>query len=102
MDKAFEIGRAAPRVDRLAREVEFHQIGRRDKPGRHAARQQKALGVLVVTPADMTKAVNDTLVVEDAVGGDEIVDQRRVCICHVILPTDVFRDPSGKQVAIPG
>ena len=33
----------------------------------------------------MPKPVDDALVVEDAVGGNEIVDQSRVCICHVSL-----------------
>jgi hypothetical protein len=50
--------------------------------------------------ADMAKAVHHTLVVKDAVGGNEIVDQSPVCICHV--SPRIFPEPSGKRVAAPG
>jgi hypothetical protein len=41
-------------------------------------RQQEMRRVLVMPNADVTEAVDDALLVEDAVAGDEIVDQRRV------------------------
>ncbi len=90
VDEALEIGRAALRIDRVAVEVEFHDVGRRNQPRRHAARQQKALRVLVVAGADMAEPVDHALVEENAVGGDDILDQRRVCIRHFIPPQPNF------------
>jgi hypothetical protein len=36
------------------------------------------LGVLVMTHADVAEAVDDPLIVEDAIGGDEVLGQRRI------------------------
>ena len=66
------------RVDRLAIAIELHDVGRGDEAGRHAARQEEMVRALVVAHADMAEAVDDALVVKDAVGGDEIFDQRRI------------------------
>src|SRR5712691_6912601 len=74
------------RIDRLALAVELHNVGRLDEARRHAARQEEMLGLLVVAHADMAKPIDNALVVEDAVGRDEILDQRRVgWLCRIHL-----------------
>ena len=78
VDEAFEIGGAPLRIDRLAARIELHDVGRLNEARRHAARQEEMVGALVVACADMAEAIDDTLVVEDAVGGDEVLDQRRI------------------------
>jgi len=45
-------------------------------------RQEEMLGALVVAHADMAEAIDNALVVKDAVGGDEILDQRRIRCWH--------------------
>src|SRR5271170_440249 len=77
VDETFEIGGAAPRIDRVAVEIEFHDITSGDQRWRHASRQQEAARVLVVPGTDMAKAVEYTLTCEDAIGGDEVLDQLR-------------------------
>ena len=75
VDKAFEIEGATLGVDRIAVAVEFHDVGRGRQARRHAPRQQEMLGILVMARTDVAEPVDHTLVVEDAIGGDEIVDQ---------------------------
>jgi len=75
MDVAFEIEGTPLRVDGIAVAVEFHDVIGGDEAGRHAARQQEVLRVLVVAHADMAEAVDHALVIEDSIGRDEIVDQ---------------------------
>ena len=43
--------------------------------GRHVAREQEAIGRLVVPDADMAEGVDHALVKQDAVGDDQIVEQ---------------------------
>src|SRR6266849_464374 len=78
MDEAFEIGGAPLGIDRLAVAIELHDVACLNQAGRHAARQEEMLGALVVAHADMAEAIDNALVVKDAVGGDEILDQRRI------------------------
>ncbi len=78
VDKSFEVDSAARLVDRIAVAVEFHDVGGGNQAGSHAARQQEMLGDFVVTHADMAEAVDDALIIEDAIGGDEVLDQRRI------------------------
>ena len=94
MDEAFEIGGASLRIDRLALAVELHDVGRLNQAGRHAARQEEMVGALVVAYADMAEAIDDALVVKNPVGGDEILDQRRIgglCRDHIGPATAVTR-----------
>jgi len=76
MDEAFLIDRAAAAVDGVAVEVELHDVLGHDAARRLGHRHQKAIRSCRVTRADMTETVDHALLVEDAVGGDEIVDQR--------------------------
>jgi hypothetical protein len=78
MDVAFEIDGTSLRADGVSVAVEFHDVSRRDEAGRHAARQQEVLWVLVVAHADVAKTIDHALVIEDAIGRDEIVDQGRI------------------------
>src|SRR5262249_6548791 len=61
VNEAFEIDRAALRVDGVAVAVKFHNVGRGHQTGRHAPRQKEMLGVLIVARADMAKAVDHAL-----------------------------------------
>jgi hypothetical protein len=65
-------------IDRLAVAIELHDVGHLDEAGHHAVRQEEMVGVLVVARADMAEAVDNAQVVEDAVGGGEILDQHRI------------------------
>ncbi len=78
VDKALQVAGAAARVDGVAVEIEFHDVGGGDQRRRHASRQQKAVRVPVVPGADMAKAVEHPLIGEDAIGGDKIADQLAV------------------------
>ena len=74
VDEALEIGRAAARIDRVAFEREFHDVGGLDAVGRARAREQIALRIVGMARADMAEGIDDRLAGEDAVGGDELFD----------------------------
>jgi hypothetical protein len=78
MDVAFEIDGTSLRVDGVAVAVKFHDVSRRDKARRHAARQQKVFRVLVMAHADVAKTIDHALLIENTIGRDEIVDQTRI------------------------
>ena len=69
---------AASRVERGAVLVEGDDVAAPHEAGSHVACEQEMPGRLVVPHADMDKAVDDPLVVEDSIGEDELVDQCRV------------------------
>src|SRR5262249_39524523 len=76
VDVALEIGFAAARVDRLAVQAGLH-----DGVAPHAvrpppARPREAGGPVRVTRADMAERIDHLLAREDAVGGDELFQQR--------------------------
>ena len=75
VDEALHIERSSPRLDRVAVEIELQDVVGRDQARSHAARQQKAPRVGLVPHADMAEAIDHALVGENAVGGDEIVDE---------------------------
>jgi hypothetical protein len=77
VDEALEIDGTAIVAEGSGVEIEGHDIRFRHQPGRHVAGQQEGVFALVVAHADMAEAVDDALVEQDAVGGDEILDQRR-------------------------
>ena len=76
MDEAFRIDRPVVLADDLAVHAECHDVGCFHQPRRARPRHQEALGVARIAPADVAVAVDDALVVEDAVADDEIVDHR--------------------------
>ena len=78
MDEALEIARPAARVDGGAVEVVLHDVGRRHQLGSDRARHQVAVGGFLVTHAHMAVPVDHALVGQDAVGGDQVLDQLRV------------------------
>src|SRR5438105_13705586 len=78
VNKSLKIDGPARRVDCIAVAVEFHDVGGGNQARRHAARQEEMLGVFVVTHADMAETVDDALIIKDAIGGDEVLDQRRI------------------------
>jgi len=49
----------------------------RDERRREIAREQKPVGVLRMTHADVTEAVDNSLVVENTISGNQVVQQRR-------------------------
>ena len=77
VDEALEIDAPARRVDRAAVEVERQDVGRRrPAPGAMLRASRKCSADAVMPDADVTEAVDDALVVEDAIGDRELVDQR--------------------------
>ena len=75
VDEALEIDGAAAGVERVAVEIVFDDVGRGDEAGRHVARQEKAVRVLVVADADMAERVEHALLEQDAVGDRQVLDQ---------------------------
>jgi hypothetical protein len=76
VDEALGIDRTAVVLDRLAVHAELHDVGGLDEPRRTRPRQQEAVRVARIARADVAVTVDDVLVVEDAVAGDEIGDHR--------------------------
>ena len=75
MDVAFGVEPAAVGRNRLAVEAVFQDIVGGDRAGRDIARQQKAIGALVMPHADMAECIDDALVEQNMIGGDEVIDQ---------------------------
>src|SRR5215510_9373610 len=75
VDEALEIRRPVARVDRIAFERELHDVVLLDALGRTRSRQQEALGIVGMARAHMPERVHDTLMREDAVGGDDLFEQ---------------------------
>ena len=76
MDEAFGVDRTIAPLDRLAVEVELHDVLGRHTAGRLGGRHEETIRSRGMPHADMAEAVDHALPVEDAVGGHEIVDQR--------------------------
>src|SRR5439155_12644258 len=72
VDESFQVWPAPARIDRTTLEVELHYVVGGHQTRRHAAGEQEAIRILVVAHADVTEAVDDALIEEDAVGRDQI------------------------------
>ncbi len=83
VDEALEEHGTALRVERRAVEIEFHDVARLDQARGHAAREPEAARIVGVAQADMTEPVEHALAEEDAIGRDEIGNERLV---HGHLP----------------
>ncbi len=89
MDRALAVHDAAALVDRVAVEVEFHDVVARHQFRAARARHEEAVGPLRMPQADMAEAVDHALVRQDPVGDHQILEmllQRR----HRFLPKRVF------------
>src|SRR6266446_2364426 len=75
VDEALEIGRAPARIDSGAVEGELHDVVRLDALRRPRPRQEEMLRIVGVAGADMPERVDDAFVGEDAVGGDDFIEQ---------------------------
>src|SRR5262249_44815612 len=76
VDETLRVDRSVAAVDRLRLEVELHDVRLADTARRERGRHQEAVLALGMADADMAEAVDHTLAVENAIGGDEIVDRR--------------------------
>jgi len=79
MDKAFDIGRETLglfRVGRLAVERVGEDVLGLDQLGRPRPRQQINIVVLGMAHADMAERIDDALVGQNVVGGDQLVYKR--------------------------
>src|SRR5689334_14351754 len=74
MDEALRIDRAIALVERLAVEIELHNVGPADTARRERRRHQKTVLALGMADADVAEAVDHALAVEDAIGSDQVVD----------------------------
>jgi len=68
VDEALGVERASLVLDRIAVEVEFHDVVCADQFGRARTRQQIAIGIAGMPHADMAPAIEYALVGENAVG----------------------------------
>src|SRR5688572_26331302 len=90
MDEALLI--ALPLVaHRTSFQVVLDEIARSDERRREVARQQKVVRILIVADADMAETVQDTLIGENAIANDEIVDELRAGSARASLTRDALR-----------
>jgi len=78
VDEAFEKHGSAAGIDRIAVEVELHDVVGRDQRRRERPRHQKMIGVGGMPRADMTKAVEHAELGEDAAADHDILAQRGI------------------------
>lgn len=78
MDEALQIDFAAARGQWVSVKIEFKNIIRGDKGGRQVSGQEKAINRLVVADADMAEGVDDTVIEENMVGQNQILDKRGI------------------------
>jgi hypothetical protein len=69
---------AAARVHRIGIEIELHDVGRRHVRRRHRPGDEVAVGICGMTDADVAIGVEHPLIGENAICGDQILDQPRV------------------------
>ena len=74
VDEAFQKQRPAVRIDGVAVEIEFHDVGGGDQRRRQRPRHQKAIWVGRMTRADMAEGVDHAEVGENAAAGHDILD----------------------------
>lgn len=77
MDEALGIERPGLRLDWLAGEVKFDHGLASDLRGCHACGHEEAILPLAVTGADVTVCIDDSLIEQDVIGYDEIVNEVR-------------------------
>src|SRR5262245_54956388 len=75
MDETLGVDRAAALVDRLALEVELHDVGLADTARRERGRHQETVLALGMAGADVAEPVDHALAVENAIGGYKVVDR---------------------------
>ena len=73
--KALQLPAAPFGIERRAVEVEGDDVVSPDETRRHVAREQEVPGRLVVPRTDVTKGVDDALLVQNAIGDDQLVDK---------------------------
>ena len=78
MDEALQIDSAAIGVERASIEIESDNIISRDETRCHIAREQKAIGMLVMPRADMAETIDHTLFEQNPVGGCQIRQQASI------------------------
>ena len=74
MDETLRVDRTVALVDRLAVEIELHDVGLADAARRERGRHQEPVLARGMADADVAEAVDDALAVENAIGSDEIVN----------------------------
>ena len=75
VNEAFEKHRPAAGIDRLAVEIEFHDVSGGDQRRRQRPRHQKMIWVGRMARADMAEGVDNAEVGENAAARHDIVDQ---------------------------
>src|SRR5450759_4357682 len=78
VDETLQIYLTIPLVDGVCIEIEFHDVIGRDKRRGKAARHQKSTFIFVVSYAYVSKTVHDTLLVENSVRDNEILNESRI------------------------
>ena len=78
VNEPLEVDAATFGVDRVAVEIEGKDVFAPDQTRRHVAREQEMIGRAVVTDAGVAESVDHALPVQNAVGGDQLVDERGV------------------------
>jgi hypothetical protein len=73
VNETFEEHRAAARIDRVAVEIERHDVVGGDQRRRERARHQKMIGVVRIARADMAETVEHAELGEDAAADHDIL-----------------------------
>jgi len=79
VNESLQIHRRPARRDGSPVEIELQHVLFGDKRGRHASGQQKAIRPIRMTDADMAESVDDAIAGKNAIGDDQVIDER--CLC---------------------
>src|SRR6266699_2168994 len=77
MNETLQVAGAAARIDGIAVEIVFQDVGRRDQGRGERARHQEPVGIGRMANADVTEPVEHALTRKHVVGDHEVVQQRR-------------------------
>ena len=98
VDIALSVDARAARIERLAvQNADLQNVVLRDERGRHGARDQEDVRVLVRSRRHMAEAVERAFVDKDLVGGDEVLTQVVVLVRTCGAAGHEGRDDRGRE-----
>jgi hypothetical protein len=83
MDGAFTIHGTSTLIDRIAIEIELHDVVQDDKFGAAGPRHKKSVRTLWMAHADMSETVNHPFSRQDAIGNHQVFKLFMQCLGHV-------------------
>jgi hypothetical protein len=109
MNEPLAVSGAAPRVDRIAVEIELHDVRRLDNLRSNGPREKEAVRIGRVSGAQVSVDLHHTLANEDVIAGDEVGDQAGIRLTRRgalpqrgTLTSNAFEHRTGDQAANKG